>query len=310
MISPEENVIPTSPVVLWNKLMDLRDPRTANWVTVNDSKYIILTLGLYLYIAKIAGPRYMADRKPYDLRRTIQLYNVFQIIANVYFCSKIFYHAFIRSGYSFTCQGLSYATDYHSVELLNSLYYYLIVRIIDFLDTMFFVLKKKFSHISQLHVIHHTIVVFSGWQFMKYGAGGQVVLGVCINSLVHVIMYSYYLLSSLGPEVQKYLWWKKYLTRMQIFQFFVMIAHTSIPLFVECGYPRVLMMLVIPQVMLILGLFVNFYIQSYIKMARSKGATPVRHAAASRDNSCGRQVAAAADQTSKQDTNQNHIKAQ
>jgi len=29
-------------------------------------------------------------------------------------------------------------------------------------------------------------------------------------------MYSYYFLAALGPEMQKYLWWKKYLTRLQI----------------------------------------------------------------------------------------------
>ncbi|XP_003745977.1 elongation of very long chain fatty acids protein 7 [Galendromus occidentalis] len=268
MITPEENTIPLHPVEMWNKLMGLRDPRTVDWVTLSDPKYIIVTLGLYLYISKIAGPRYMADKKPYDLRRTIQLYNIFQVVANVYFCSKIAYHAFVKSGYSGYCQGLTYAADYHSMQVLDNLYYYLLVRIIDFLDTMFFVLKKKFTHITQLHVIHHTIVVFSGWQFMKFGGDGQVVVGVCLNSMVHIVMYSYYFLSSLGPEVQKYLWWKKYLTTFQIIQFFIMIAHTSIPLFVECGYPRVLMMLVIPQVCLILGLFVNFYIQSYIKKNR------------------------------------------
>jgi hypothetical protein len=40
-------------------------------------------------------------------------------------------------------------------------------------------------------------------------------LGV-INSFVHIIMYSYYLLAALGPEVQKYLWWKKYITTLQM----------------------------------------------------------------------------------------------
>lgn len=29
-------------------------------------------------------------------------------------------------------------------------------------------------------------------------------------------MYSYYMLSALGPKVQKYLWWKKYLTALQM----------------------------------------------------------------------------------------------
>jgi len=37
-----------------------------------------------------------------------------------------------------------------------------------------------------------------------------------INSLVHVLMYTYYGLSALGPHMQKYLWWKKYLTRIQL----------------------------------------------------------------------------------------------
>ena len=37
-----------------------------------------------------------------------------------------------------------------------------------------------------------------------------------INSFIHVVMYTYYLLSALGPSVRKYLWWKKYLTAMQL----------------------------------------------------------------------------------------------
>ena len=42
------------------------------------------------------------------------------------------------------------------------------------------------------------------------------VLGALINSLVHVVMYSYYALSCLGPSVQKYLWWKKNITHLQL----------------------------------------------------------------------------------------------
>ena len=36
------------------------------------------------------------------------------------------------------------------------------------------------------------------------------------NVLVHVFMYTYYALSAMGPQVQKYLWWKKYLTKLQM----------------------------------------------------------------------------------------------
>lgn len=37
-----------------------------------------------------------------------------------------------------------------------------------------------------------------------------------LNSFVHIFMYSYYALSLLGPNIQKYLWWKRYLTRLQL----------------------------------------------------------------------------------------------
>ena len=47
-------------------------------------------------------------------------------------------------------------------------------------------------------------------------AGGHGTLLGLINSFVHIIMYSYYLLAALGPTVQKYLWWKKYITTLQM----------------------------------------------------------------------------------------------
>lgn len=45
------------------------------------------------------------------------------------------------------------------------------------------------------------------------------IYGALINSIVHVVMYSYYALSCLGPSVQKYLWWKKHITHLQLVRF-------------------------------------------------------------------------------------------
>lgn len=47
-------------------------------------------------------------------------------------------------------------------------------------------------------------------------AGHQGAVCGILNMIIHAIMYSYYFLSALGPKMQKYLWWKKYLTRLQI----------------------------------------------------------------------------------------------
>lgn len=37
-----------------------------------------------------------------------------------------------------------------------------------------------------------------------------------LNCVVHVIMYTYYGLTAMGPSYQKFLWWKKYLTTIQL----------------------------------------------------------------------------------------------
>lgn len=37
-----------------------------------------------------------------------------------------------------------------------------------------------------------------------------------LNTFVHIVMYSYYGLAALGPHMQKYLWWKRYLTSLQL----------------------------------------------------------------------------------------------
>lgn len=37
-----------------------------------------------------------------------------------------------------------------------------------------------------------------------------------VNTFVHIVMYSYYGLAAIGPHMQKYLWWKRYLTSMQL----------------------------------------------------------------------------------------------
>lgn len=47
-------------------------------------------------------------------------------------------------------------------------------------------------------------------------SGGMGTFHALLNCVVHVIMYTYYGLTAMGPSYQKYLWWKKYLTTIQL----------------------------------------------------------------------------------------------
>lgn len=57
---------------------------------------------------------------------------------------------------------------------------------------------------------------FLWWIGIKWVPSGSTFLPAMVNSFIHVLMYSYYALAALGPHIAKYLWWKKYLTILQL----------------------------------------------------------------------------------------------
>jgi len=81
---------------------------------------------------------------------------------------------------------------------------------------VFFVLRKKEKQITFLHMYHHTVMPMISWACTKYYPGGHGTFIGVINSFVHIIMYFYYMMSAMGPQYQKYLWWKKYITTLQM----------------------------------------------------------------------------------------------
>ncbi|KAH9372366.1 hypothetical protein HPB48_012959 [Haemaphysalis longicornis] len=204
------------------------DPRTRDWFLLGNPFFITLVVGGYLYIVYRAGPRFMANRKPYDLRGIIRIYNLIMIVTNAFFGYHFMKNSYFGGNYNLFCQGMTYATDQNSMNILWWGYFYFFVRVADFMDTFFFVLRKKQRQITLQHTLHHALVVANGWLWF-----------------------------------QKYLWWKKYLTRAQIVQHLVIIAHGLVPLFYDCGYPRFFIYLALPQGLLGLALFINFYVFAY-----------------------------------------------
>jgi hypothetical protein len=81
---------------------------------------------------------------------------------------------------------------------------------------VFYVLRKKERQISFLHVYHHIGILVATWISGKYFPGGQGVFVGFYNTPVHCIMYVYYLLSAWNPNYRKDIWWKKYVTLLQI----------------------------------------------------------------------------------------------
>lgn len=99
------------------------------------------------------------------------------------------------------------------------MYIFYLSKFYELLDTIIMVLKKR--RLNFLHVYHHCIVIPLFYVYMSTNMVLQWIL-VVANSSVHVAMYYYYAMSTIGKTV----WWKKYITQAQIIQFIIDLTAT------------------------------------------------------------------------------------
>ncbi|GIY27016.1 elongation of very long chain fatty acids protein 7 [Caerostris extrusa] len=185
------------------------------------------------FIRDVVGPALMRNHKPIQIRRLMIVYNFGLVAFYLYFLLR---GAFFipELGFQFICGSLnSYETPIIP-DIFNLGYQLYVVRYIELLDTVFLVLSKKFEMVTALHVFHHSIVPVFGWFAFRSETSGYLAVFMAMNCIVHIVMYTYYAIAALGPKYQKYIWWKKYLTSLQIFQFFVMTFYTNVMFALGC----------------------------------------------------------------------------
>jgi hypothetical protein len=98
-----------------------------------------------------------------------------------------------------------------------------------------------------------------------YGQADHGIIIGLLNSFVHIIMYSYYFLAALGPSVQKYLFWKKYVTKLQMLQFAIIIIYFISIAVRGCKIHVYVSTYCILNGLLFWWLFFRFYKQAYDK---------------------------------------------
>jgi len=113
----------------------------------------------------------------------------------------------------------------HRGPVVFLLYTFYLSKIYEFLDTIFQVLKKKEPQF--LHVFHHVTTLYLCYVALDHKVPYSW-FDASLNTFVHVVMYFYYFLASIGVHV----WWKKYITTIQMLQFALdIVIH-----FVWAGY--------------------------------------------------------------------------
>lgn len=251
-------------VKYYDDLLTKRDMRVENWFMMSSPVSSFVICFAYFVFVKM-GPWLMKDRKPFNLRKLLLFYNFVMVLLSTY-CFLEFNFAGWLAGYTLGCQTVDYSNSPQAVRMASVCWVFYISKFIELLDTVFFILRKKFTQVSFLHVFHHGIMPISWWFGVKFVPGGFGTFHSMLNSFIHLLMYTYYGVAALGPKYQKYLWWKKYMTKMQIIQFVLVTIHsTQLLLLKNCNYPRLFAYWILLYAFIFLIMFANFYIQSYKK---------------------------------------------
>ncbi|KPI98124.1 Elongation of very long chain fatty acids protein 4 [Papilio xuthus] len=261
---------------------------------MSSPKPVLFTLIIYLLFVLKIGPEFMRNRSPYNLKIILVVYNILQVLIStiVFYIStdhilkngliirqqqcvtenKEFKikgtNLLMQNGFIIQRQCVADNTEL-KIKTVSIIQYYFYAKISELLDTVFFVLRKRDRQISFLHVYHHTFTLLVTCYTLNYDPDYCFIFLCTLNSFIHIIMYAYYGLAAF-PNLTKYLWWKKYITKMQLIQFLVMIVQMLLShQLSSCKTSYVLFVSLILYILLLIYLFSRFYAKEYLKNDKS-----------------------------------------
>lgn len=155
----------------------------------------------------------MRSHKPFKLTVFFQIHNLFLTVVSLFLLISLLEDIipmYFRQGFYFCiCNRKAITPRITTYYMIN---YY--IKYIELIDTVFLVLKKK--PLAFLHVFHHAATAVLCYNQLE-GETAVQWLVISLNLMVHVAMYYYYFATAGGAKI----WWKKYLTTMQITQFVI-----------------------------------------------------------------------------------------
>ncbi|KAG5306256.1 ELOV4 protein, partial [Acromyrmex insinuator] len=239
------------------------------WPLMKSPGPMLYIVGAYLLFVLKVGPKMMEKRPAYKLNAVMIGYNAFQVLFSIWLTTlaldvDIKYLFSALHGYDNRFSPHSQNMNVQ-MKISRAAWWYFSAKIIELLDTVFFVLRKKQNQITFLHVFHHSTTAIFSWCYLKFLPGEQGIIIGFLNSIVHIIMYSYYLIAALGPKYRKYIWWKKYMTWIQLVQFGLMLVYLVLILIMDCRTPKALTYFFSTIVIIFIYLFSDFYRQAYKK---------------------------------------------
>lgn len=235
------------------------------WDTTTESYLVPAAMSVGYAAAVVLGKKIMALRAlPFELKPAMLVYNIYITLLSL-FMFTLLAGTTIGSGEHVLRTSVDTSGSYRSRLLAFALYTNYNSKFVEFIDTLFIVLRKKDKQASFLHCWHHFVMGPVMWLIVSYSPGGSSFFAPMINSFIHTVMYYYYTMSSLGFKI----WWKKYVTRMQLTQFVLILVHACYHLFVNYSagrdvyWPTMIGYVELFLMFNMLAMFGSFYAETY-----------------------------------------------
>lgn len=109
---------------------------------------------------------FMKHRQPFQLKTFLAIYNILQVISCIYFLFNIF-----RTGFQWRFLWECHMPGYENLSHVKLLYFSYLLKGIELIETICFVLRKKFRQMSFLHVYHHvSTLIFAYFGVTRVGS--------------------------------------------------------------------------------------------------------------------------------------------
>ncbi|KAM3957796.1 very long chain fatty acid elongase 7 [Aphomia sociella] len=229
------------------------------WPLIDPSEIAFILATYLVFVLKI-GPIIMERRTPFQIKGILLAYNAFKVINSSVLSFKFLSYILENGLFPRKCQH-----DNLTLYIIASLYWkYMITKLLDLFDTVFFVIRKKYSQVTFLHMYHHVFMVVVTWSCLRYDPSDHWAFMAAMNCFIHAVMYIYYGIAALGPGYAKYIWWKKYLTLIQLIQFVLVMLHIVVQTYTsECPIHGGTYWVGLANIVLFIFLFVDFYNKRY-----------------------------------------------
>jgi len=232
--------------------------------------YLAIVLTCKLLLDRGERPAQASDKKKLSVSEKIQkeglvmfscvaIYNLTQVVL----CGWMVYRAIVehrRRSFTLVCNVHDLAED--GLAFISHCFY--LSKALDFVDTMFMIIKGNWRQVSFLHVYHHFSIFLFYWLNAQCNYDGDAYFSIVLNGSIHFVMYGYYFVTAFNVTVPMFI--KKAITNSQLTQFCLMeLQGVALLTMNGCGSSRRVTILFMVYISTMLVLFMNFKRQNYKK---------------------------------------------